>query len=407
MSKKAFVIMSFDPKYDDVFDRSIKPAFESCGYECDRADKSLGTENIPHRVVKNIIDADIVLADLSGNSPNVFYELGVSHSVDNKTLVIISEDEIIPFDISTFRAMKYNRTPDGLQLLKFRLVEQIKGFKRENMINLVQEAGRDYFDLRRKIEYKLQQLNEEIKRAKKFSEAVEKDFPEKDNTAVIKKIVEHINEERKISPGKTIIVSICGSGAIGKSTFSGLLKEDLERNLRLKVDVLPTDCYMLSRADRIERDLSGFDPEANDLHKFYQDVKSLLEGNEIRVNPYNHKTGEHEEEITVKPSDVLILEGIFSFYPSIINLARSTSARQLRYFIYADKHRAKELKFISDIKERGHNIYRALQHSVPEYSAYETFILPHIKLADYIVRVVGYWEFSIPEEQDINEIYEN
>ena|GEM_PF-3297327 len=403
--KKAFAIMSFKDEYDNVYDRSIVPAFKECGYYCNRADKNLGAENIPHRVIKEIIEADIVLADISENSPNVFYELGVSHSIDNKTFTIISSEKEIPFDFASYRVIKYENNKSGLELLKYRLTAQINSFDKKKMINLVQEAGKDYFDLRRKIEEKLQQLNKEINRAKKFNEFIEDDFPEKDNTPVVKKIIKHI-EERGIIPGRTTIVSICGSGAIGKSSFSRLLKKNIEIELGIRVDILPTDSYMLSRADRIEKDLIGFDPESNDLKQFYQDVKDLLKGKVVTVKPYSHKTGEHEKEIEIKPSDVIILEGIYSFFPQIKNLCEEMNAKQLKYFIYADKHKAKELKFISDIKERGHDIHKALKHAVPEYSTYETYILPHIKLADYIIRVVGYWEYSLPEEQKLNDIYE-
>lgn len=398
---KAFVIMSFDQKYDDVFHRCIKPAFVECGYDCNRADKSLGTENIPHRVILDIINADIVLADLSGNSPNVFYELGVSHSIANKTLTIISEDERILFDISTFRTLKYNRTPDGYRLLTFDLIERIRNFNRENMVNLVQEAGRDYFDLRKKIEDKLQELNEEINRAQEFSSAVAKQFPPQNNSPVAQTITGHVADLRHRYPGRVILVSICGSGASGKSTFSKLLKENIENSLRVSVSILATDSYMLSRADRIEQDLIGFDPRANDLEQFFQDVNSLIENRAIKIRPYNHKTGEHEAETRIEPADVIILEGIYSFFPELNNLG----AKQLKYFLYADKHKAKELKFISDIKERGHSIYKALQHAVPEYSAYETYVLPHIKLADYIIRLSGYWQFNLPEKKEVNSLY--
>lgn len=400
--------MSFDPKYNDVFNTSIQPAFVACGYECNRADENLGTENIPHRVIKDIIEADIVLADLSGNSPNVFYELGVSHSVDNKTLTIISDEEgeKLPFDISTYRAMKYKHSPDGLLLLRYKLEEQIRGFDKKNMVNLAQEAGRDYFDLRRKIEEKLKKLNDEISRAREFSDFVRNHFPEQDNLPVARKITDHINDLRQRYPGKVILVSTCGSGAIGKSSFSKLLKQNIEESQGVPVSILATDSYMLSRTDRIEKDLIGFDPKANDLKQFFQDVKDLIKGNPVQISPYNHETGEHEKEVTIEPGNVLLLEGIYSFFPDLNNLCRDLNAKQLKYFIYADKYKAKELKFISDIKERGHNIRKALQHAVPEFDAYETYVLPHIKLADYIIRVDGYWKYNLPEEQNVESLYE-
>lgn len=395
--KKAFVIMSFKPEYNQIYSQSIKPAFDKMGYKCSRVDEDYGPKNISIDIIKSIINANIVLADISEDSPNVFYELGVSHSVGNKTITIMSRgDDKIPFDLSHYRAIQYDNTDQGLKLLRFDISEAIKELERDNMMqpnNPVQEAGKDFFDLRRKIEEKLKALNDEIHRTEKFNKFIKNDFPKKDNNKVAKQIINHIR--RLIHRDKTILLSICGSGAVGKGTFAEVLKNSIEQELNSSVDILPTDSYMLSRADRIQWNLIGFDCKANDLKQFYQDVEDLVEKNtKAIITPYNHKTGEHGKETEIKPSDIIILEGIYSFYPELKNLSQRST--QLKYFIYADKFKAKELKFISDIKERGHNIHTALQHAVPEYSAYETYVLPYIRHADYIIRVDGYWEYSMP-----------
>lgn len=395
--KKAFVIMSFKPKYDQIYFQSIKPAFVEMGYNCFRVDEDHGPINIPAEIIKSIIDANIILADISENSPNVFYELGISHSVGNKTITIMSRgDNKIPFDFSHYRAILYDNTDQGLKLLRYEISESIKALERDNIMqpnNPVQEAGKDFFDLRSKIEEKLKALNDEIRRTEKFNKFIKNDFPIKNNNKVAKQIINHIR--RLIHRDKTILLSICGSGAVGKGTFARVLKDCIEQELNSSVDILPTDSYMLSRADRIQRNLIGFDCKANNLKQFYQDVEDLVVNNtKAIITPYDHKTGEHGKKIEIKPSDIIILEGIYSFYPELKNLSKRYT--QLKYFIYADKFKAKELKFISDIKERGHNIHTALQHAIPEYSAYATYILPYIRHADYIIRVDGYWEYSMP-----------
>lgn len=424
MSKKknAFVIMSFKSELDSVYFQSIEPAFKECGYNCVRAKEDRRQVNVPNQIIKSIISADIVLADISENSPNVFYELGVSHSVGNKTITITSNVQDVPFDLRSYQVIEYNtKERRGHELLKIDIINTIRIIEEQKKLtdsqkvvpnNLVQEAGREYFDLRKKIEERLKQLNAEIERTKKFNKFIETYFLNEgvegkvDNSPVARKIVEHINAVRRLSPGRPIIISICGSGAIGKSSFAEKVLKIIEESLKLSVAILPTDSYMLSRADRIERNLLGFDPRANDLEQFFQDVGDLLERKAIEISPYNHKTGEHEKEVPVNPGEIIILEGIYSFFPEINNLCQNLDAKQLKYFIYADKYKAKELKFISDIKERGHSIHKALQHAVPEYSAYETYILPHIKLADYIIRVDGYWKFNLPEKQKVDSLYE-
>lgn len=404
--------MSFDSKYMPVYLQSIKPACEERNYKCVRVDEEHGPKNIINQIIDFIIKSDIVIADISENSPNVFYELGVSHSVGNKTIMIMAETgNNIPFDIAPFQIIKYKDNNDGRELLRYKITESIKkleGDKKDEIEykkeiapnNPVQEAGKEYFNLRKNIEEKLKALNKEITKSNKFNEFIECNFPEIDNTKTAKIIVNHIKQ--KVHPKKSLIISICGSGAIGKSGFAKIIKEctEKEEELGLTVSILSTDSYMLSRAERIHKNLIGFDRHANDLNKLFKDVERLVDKKkQIFVPPYYHQRGEHGEPQPVKPCDVLIIEGIYSFIPEIKNFPQVSD--HLKYFIYAEKIKAKELKFISDVKERGHNIHSALQHAVPEYSAYETHVLPFIRQADYIIKVEGFWEYSMPFSQNI------
>ena len=126
MEKRGFVIMSFAGKYDRVYHQAIKPAIENCGYECVRADSRPGPENIPRRIIEEIIASNIIVADISEPSPNVFYELGVSHSIGNKTITITSNVENLPFDISTFRVVRYKIGSEELRLLRNDIEENIR-----------------------------------------------------------------------------------------------------------------------------------------------------------------------------------------------------------------------------------------------------------------------------------------
>ncbi len=70
-----FVIMPFDSRLDRLYDLAIKPAVKSENLECIRADKISGAGNILADIVEHIHKAKVVIADLTGNNPNVFYEL--------------------------------------------------------------------------------------------------------------------------------------------------------------------------------------------------------------------------------------------------------------------------------------------------------------------------------------------
>lgn len=399
MTKKCFVIMSFDEKYDRVYHQAIKPALDNCGYRAIRADDNPGPSNIPSEIIREIIAADVVVTDISEWSPNVFYELGVSHCIGNKTITITSDIKKLPFDISVFRAISYTIDKSGLNLLEHDLEKAVRSLEASEMEfpnNLVQEAGREFFDLRRKIVENIKAITKERRRIEAYTEFTKRRGELQDNTSVADKIIGHTVRFMPDVSGP-LLISITGSGAIGKSTFAQLILERIQHTFggKLSVDVLPTDSYQLVRSERILRNVIGFDPRAHNLAQLTKDVETLLRGKEIYVTPYDHQTGGHLPPRKVVPSNILILEGVYSFYPLIAPLNRG-----LKYYIYAPKHQAKELKFIADFTERGYDIQTAFAHADAEYNAYETYILPLLKLADFVIEMDEYWKYEGPFPQE-------
>ena len=93
--KKCFVIMPFsdtnslaEEKWTGVFEHIIKPAVEECGfnYECKRY--SLGRANIVRDILEDLNRAELVIADLTDNNPNVLWELGVRHTLKRRTILV-------------------------------------------------------------------------------------------------------------------------------------------------------------------------------------------------------------------------------------------------------------------------------------------------------------------------------
>ena len=112
-SKAAFVIMPFADEYKAGYEGIIEPATKTAGLDCVRADQEpLG--HIHQMMLERIFESPVVIADISGGNPNVFYELGVSHAAASKTITIAREDfaERIPFDIAPYRVIIYPKKPD-------------------------------------------------------------------------------------------------------------------------------------------------------------------------------------------------------------------------------------------------------------------------------------------------------
>jgi hypothetical protein len=94
----AFVLMPFDSTFDDVYRIGIKEAAASLDILAERVDEQIYQEGILERIHRQIEVADIVIADMSGKNPNVFYEVGYAHAKANLTILLTSNVEDIPFD---------------------------------------------------------------------------------------------------------------------------------------------------------------------------------------------------------------------------------------------------------------------------------------------------------------------
>lgn len=82
----AFVIMPFAPEMRRNYDLIIKPALKHANVTPVRADEEQAG-HIDGQMFARIVDCDLVIADVSGTNPNVFYELGVSHALRGRTLI--------------------------------------------------------------------------------------------------------------------------------------------------------------------------------------------------------------------------------------------------------------------------------------------------------------------------------
>lgn len=128
MSKKiCFVVMGFGKKKDPDTNRTIdldatyqsiiKPAVESSGLECVRADEITETGLIDRSMYALLYRADIVIADISTYNPNAIYELGVRHTLKKRSTIIIKEGEgPFPFDFNHNRILSYEHLGNEITL---------------------------------------------------------------------------------------------------------------------------------------------------------------------------------------------------------------------------------------------------------------------------------------------------
>ena len=118
MQPHAFVAMPFGTKlgadgqtidFNRVYAEYIRPALEAAGLEVFRADEEQRAGDIRSDMFQELLVADLVVADLTLDNPNVWYELGVRHALRARGVVLVQGPRPNqPFDIYTDRKLRYS-----------------------------------------------------------------------------------------------------------------------------------------------------------------------------------------------------------------------------------------------------------------------------------------------------------
>lgn len=126
IEKKCFVLMPFTEKLREIYDRVYKEVCSQNNLKCWRVDEIARPGSITRDIIEGIIEADIIIADLTDKNSNVFYELGIAHSAGNKTIMTAQGIGNVPFDIASYRVILYDHTLRGCEKLKVDLDSAMK-----------------------------------------------------------------------------------------------------------------------------------------------------------------------------------------------------------------------------------------------------------------------------------------
>ena len=102
-----FVLMPFAAKFENVFE-IVRHAVQACGLTCTRADSLTTTGQITDDIWNSIREARVLVADLTGGNPNVFYEIGVAHALNKPVILLTQQGDRVPFDLRGVRYVRYN-----------------------------------------------------------------------------------------------------------------------------------------------------------------------------------------------------------------------------------------------------------------------------------------------------------
>ena len=129
-SSAIFVVMPFQPELQPVYEDHIAAVSGRLNLTVSRADDFSGSHAIMQDVWNAMAGSEIVIADCTGKNPNVFYEIGIAHTLGRPVILITQSPGDVPFDLRHLRYIGYTLTPRGMKLfeesLQQTLVEQLR-----------------------------------------------------------------------------------------------------------------------------------------------------------------------------------------------------------------------------------------------------------------------------------------
>ena len=121
MVQKLFVAMKFDDSLDPVLG-VIKAAGHSLNVPVSRLDEQPITGSIISHIRSQIDEAEVVVAVITDENGNVYYEIGLAHCRKKPVVILTPDPKSLKFDLRDHRAIKFD--PKHPELIRDELVRQ-------------------------------------------------------------------------------------------------------------------------------------------------------------------------------------------------------------------------------------------------------------------------------------------
>lgn len=104
-----FVAQPFHEPFSRYYDAVFKPAIEDVGLRPIRGDSIFRAGDIVGQVVEMLVESAVVLGEISMLNANVYYELGIAHTIGKPTVLVTQAIDVVPFDLRALRIIVYNK----------------------------------------------------------------------------------------------------------------------------------------------------------------------------------------------------------------------------------------------------------------------------------------------------------
>lgn len=179
----------------------------------------------------------------------------------------------------------------------------------------------------------------------------------------------------------TVLIGIAGGTGSGKSTFTNILKDSFGD----KITVIYHDNYYRRRDDIPfeERQKINYDhPDALETSLLVEHLKELQAGHEVECPVYDFSQHNRSDEtITIKPSKVIIVEGIL-----ILQDVQLRDLFDIKIFVQADADERILRRAMRDMEERGRDLENIIdQYLTTVKPMHYLYVQPTRALADIVI----------------------
>lgn len=122
--RQVALMMPFKPQFDEVH-RAICDLINYHGIGCWRGDNISAHDHVMQDVVNLISASAVVICDITNENPNVFYEMGIAHTLGKKVIIIAQDTSELPFNIRHLRIIRYSCDEWGLKKLQDELDDRL------------------------------------------------------------------------------------------------------------------------------------------------------------------------------------------------------------------------------------------------------------------------------------------
>lgn len=120
--RQAFIVMKLrDKALDQAYELAIKPVLSEFGIKALRIDQVEDSGTITDQILREIERSEFVLADLTGERPNCYFEAGYAHALGKEMILTIKSGETIHFDMAARRFIVWDTEIDLRDALRQRL----------------------------------------------------------------------------------------------------------------------------------------------------------------------------------------------------------------------------------------------------------------------------------------------